>query len=213
MTPARTLSIVTLIGLLVGCGGGGGDPSAPEFTYVALFNISSAEPSLLTTLTTGVGGAESGYDEITRDDDRITIAGLTGTINDTHDSVAFDAGGTATLTEGSTDYVAFFSPTPNSGDPFVGIIGVRTKAGDLPGGAPECADIDGARVVILSGTALYDLQGAVSATVDFGSGLVNITLNALNGTIEDGGSSPVDDVATIEIIASARSRMPGRRAR
>lgn len=191
---------------LTACGGGGEDGGGPVGSYVGLFDTGSTEASALSTRTLdpSSGSTGSASDDLERGTNTITLNGLTGTLNAARDTVTFDGGGTATIVNGATDYVALFSAEPASGlgDPFIGVVGVATEPGDLPGGTVTYTSANGARMTIIDGAGpnLFDLTGAVSVTVTFGSGNVDMTFSNLDGTRNGTGS--FNDVATFDILGA-----------
>ena len=202
MTHSRNLFPIAVCLLVAGCGGGagGGGPTVPT-----LLDQTSDASAPLTTLIAGSGGAASSDGTLSRGADRITVNGLPGTINAARDTVTFDAGGTAAIVPGATDFTAFIEAVPTGSAPFIGIIGLPTASNDLPGGSVDYATPDAARVIIISDQSLFELTGSATATVNFNGGLVDMIFDDLNGTVSTLGNptAPATDVATIEIKNAA----------
>ena len=179
------------ISALAACGGGSsGDESV---NYVGLFVTSSTETSSLRSidLQSGETGATAG-ETFDRENDRITINGLPGTINADRTSVALDEGGVVTITNSGLNYVALFQADPVSGDPFVGVIGQQTAVSDLPtAGTYDYDGTDNVLLQITDGDDFYDLTGDGFIAVNFdSSSRASLTVDTLSGSRTTGVNAP-----------------------
>ncbi|MEO1637710.1 MAG: hypothetical protein AAFU41_00510 [Pseudomonadota bacterium] len=205
MTGFKTPALTAIACLLAACGGGGGGGGGNAgFSYAALFDASSAATSDLITASVNpsTGAQDSDEEELNRGADTITLAGLPGSFDPATRTVTFDGGGTATLTNGPTTFVAQFTAEPVGVDPFNGVVGVPTAVGDLPTTGQVYAATD-ARVVIIdsqSGPNIYDLTATLSVDVDFAGGNADMMFTNLDGTKNN--SDAVDDVAVFSILGA-----------
>lgn len=183
-------------------GGGAGDVEvSPD--YPTLFDTTSQETSAVTAhrIDTTTLAITSGSGSLDRQNDRVTGDSLTGDINATRTLITLDAGGTVTIVDGTTDYVAMFSAEPTIGNPSFGVLGTPTALADLPDGTVTANYSGTTNLAIVDDTSLYELVGSASVTADFGAADLDVTFSSLDGTRTDGLSAPVNvnNVATVSI--------------
>lgn len=188
---------------LLACGGSGSGGVEVDPDYPALFDTTSQETSALTAhgLNTTTLAIASGSGSLDRANDRVTGVGLTGDVNAARTLITLDAGGTVTIIDGATDYVATFWAEPTVGDPSFGVVGIPTAIADLPDGTVTATYSGTANFSIIDETSFYELVGSASVTADFGAGDLDAAFSSLNGTRTDGLSAPqnVTNVATVSI--------------
>ncbi len=202
----RTSFLITTSFILVGC-----DPSdtedaspVPPTPYIGLFDQGSTAAATLGThqinpTSSTVTLVTADFDRST---DRIIVSGLAGDIDGSRVNVTLDDGGFITIVDGPTDYVARYTGQPQNGDPFFGVIGVPTVVTDLPSpGTATYTGVASSQIQIIDGSAVYDLTGSTTASVDFDGGDVDVTISSLDGTRMDGVSAPtnVSNVAIVRI--------------
>ena len=120
-------------------------------------------------------------------------------------NVTLDAGGSIVITQGSTDYVGTFNAQPAAADPFIGVVGVPSTGTPTTG----TANYSGTnQIQIVDGTSVYELTGSTTASVDFGSGDVDMTFANLSGTRTD-GISPSVAVTNVAVIGIDNSNLSG----
>lgn len=203
----RLLTYTFLLALLLpllACGGSGSGEVEVSPDYIPLFDTTSQETSALTAhgLNTTTLVIASGSGSLDRANDRVAGAGLTGDIDATRTLITLDAGGTVTVTVGTTDYVAMFSAEPTVGDPSFGVVGIPTAIADLPTGTAIATYSGTTNFLIIDGDATYDLVGTASVTADFGAAKdLDATFTSLDGTRSDGLGAPqnVTNVGTVSI--------------
>ncbi len=185
---------------LFACGGSGPGGVEVDPNYPPLFDPTSDVTSSLKahSLNTTTLAISTGSGSLDRVNNRVTGGDLTGDIDAARTLITLDAGGTVTIIDGSTDYVAFFSAEPLLGDPLFGVVGIPTEIADLPVTATYSGT---SNFSIVDNTSYYELVGTASVTADFGAGTVDATFSSLDGTLTDGVSATqnVSNVATVSI--------------
>jgi hypothetical protein len=185
---------------LLACGGSGYGGVEVDPDYPSLFDTTSEVASALKVhgLNTATLAIATGSGSLDRASDRVTGGGLTGDVNATRTRITLDAGGTVTIIDGSTDYVAIFSAEPLLGDPSFGVVGIPTAIADLPVTATYSGTTN---FSIVDNTSFYELVGTASVTANFGAGSLDATFSSLDGTRTDGVSATqnVSNVATVSI--------------
>jgi len=150
------------------------------------------------TLTPNSSSTSQVTGELNRLADTLDLGVRSGTINAARTQVALNGGGTIDLT-GVADYARFFDLQQSGVAPTRGIIGIPTRAGNMP--KSNTGTYNGVtRVTVQDGLDLYDLDGTATATANFGLGTLNVVLDNLDGTQSTlTGSGSVTDVATITV--------------
>lgn len=188
---------------LFACGGSGTGEVEVSPDYPPLFDTTSKETSNLTAhgLNPTTLAIASGSGSLDRANDRVTGGGLTGDVNTARTLITLDAGGTVTIIDGTTDYVAIFSASPSGDDPSFGVVGIPTAIADLPDGSVTATYSGTTNFSIVDNTSFYELVGSASVTADFGAGDLDATFSSLDGTRTDGLSAPegVTNVATVSL--------------
>ena len=213
MTYPSKLMIVVGCLLLAACGGSGETPpvtTPPAPAYVGLFDTGATGSSNLVTRSSegGANSIDETADNLNRSSDTVTLNGLTGTIDDDREIITFATGGTATLTNGSTDYVALFLAQPIGADPFFGVIGVPTAGADLPNAnSATYSGSNSAVIQVVHGSTFLDLQGDVAATVNFQGESLTIVFDQMDGIKIEGVSAPtgVSDALNFSIDGAIAS--------
>lgn len=204
MTAKRAGMALVVAAILSGCGGA---PATEQLEVVGdgYVELSATTAAAVSTLTyqgfTTAGAPRAGSaGSLTHDTGVITGGLLAGTINTARTSVALDDGGTAELTNpASTEYHRAFATQPTSGTPVVGVVGVRTDPGDLPGGTATTTGT--ASIAITDGGDFYELTGTARVDANFGDGSVDVTLSNLAGTRRTGASdTSVGNQGTLRIV-------------
>ncbi|PUB09953.1 transferrin-binding protein-like solute binding protein [Yoonia sediminilitoris] len=198
------LALSSLVACGGGGGGGGGDADPSQLPrYVDLADATSTQTSGLVSHQLNPATITVALREGTfiRADNSFTLGDLAGRIDAARKTVTLDGGGTITLEDGDTSFVAMYTAEPFVGNPTVGVVGVSTEARDLPvSGSVSYAG--SSQIVIIDGSALYELRGSTQAAATFqdGGGDVDITFADLNGT-RSGPGDPADvtNVARIQI--------------
>lgn len=214
----RTYGAVTVIGLLAGCGGGGGDGPATVFNYQ---NFDSRVPGNSTIAAAGVTRSDaSGLPEGTtveigtldRQPQTLSIAGVIvdGIFQQTDGS--WSAGGT-TVSPSQLDVFAntntydFFLPvtvTDSAGLADNYIIGVVSRTQDLPTTSGSVDYTGQARVDgVLAGDGAtagqsFGSDGTLTLTADFAGGLVDVVISELNNA-----EAPFDTVRINNLAISS----------
>jgi hypothetical protein len=185
---------------LLACGGSDSGGVVVDPGYPTLFDTASDLTSALRAhgLNTTTFAIASDSGTLDRANDRVTGGGLTGDVNASRTLIALDAGGTVTITDGATDYVAMFSAEPTVGDPSFGVVGIPTEIADLPVTATYSGTTN---FQIIDGNATYELVGTASVTANFSQLDLDATFSSLDGTRSDGVSvsEDVTNVATVSI--------------
>ena len=165
-------------------------------------------PIAFFALDTSSSNVSAGSGLIEEANDRITLAGFSGTISNDGSMVTLDNGGQISLLPSDTMHVGLFQLEPSMGDPSFGVYGRPTNFSTFsPGAAAEYTGTRTAIVQIIDGTNIYDLTGDVSIDVNFEDGLVDIALTNLDGQRTDGLSAPVNimDVAQLGVTGGQLS--------
>lgn len=189
---------------LLACGGSdSGGVVVVDPGYATLFDPTSDLTSALSAhgLNSTTLVVASGSGTLDRANDRVAGAGLTGDVNASRTLITLDVGGTVTITDGATDYVAMFLAEPSGDDPSFGVVGIPTAIADLPDSSVTATYSGTTNFSIIDDTSFYELVGAASVTADFGAGDLDATFSSLDGTRKDGSSASADvtDVATITL--------------
>ncbi len=189
--------------LLAACGGGsGGGGETPQTTPFADTGGTDTVSISAVSLNSRLRAIDIEGGEFDQDADTFAIGDLSGSINEAGDTVILTSGGQIDIIAGSTEHAARFIATPSNGDRMIGIVGFETEIADLPTGSVSYTGTS--ELTILDGTSIYALTGDTRITADFGSALVDTTVNNLDGTVTAGAGAPADvtDVATITFTGS-----------
>lgn len=193
--------------LLTACSGGGSGGGVVTPDYVSPFADSDATGTVSLTAVSlnSAARATDTLDTATFDQDADTIAidGLSGSFDSAGETVTLDGGGLITITPSATEFAARFVSEPQGLNRTIGIVGFETEVSELPTGTVTYTGTS--ELTILDGTDVYALTGDATITADFGTSLVDTTVNNLDGTVTAGATAPaaVTDVATIDFTGSA----------
>ena len=194
-----------------------GDPQAPDGASTATTSPSGGTtPPVVTppppppppvalsffSFNTATSDLTSGTGELNETNDRITLGNVSGTISSDGTLVVLEGGGQIALPASDTTNVGLFQLETSAGDPSFGVYGRPTDFSSFTPDAGATYTGDGTVVVqIIDGTRIYDLNGDLTADVNFADNLVDIAISDLQGEETDGISTPeqVIDVATLNI--------------
>lgn len=193
------LSLVAMSSLAA-CGGGGTEGSS-EPVYIGLADTTSTQTSTLQGHQFDAATVTSSSGALNRATDGFTLGDLIGSFDAEQQTAAID-GGTITLIADTTSFVAMYS-IESALLSTSGVMGVPTTSSDFPTSGIVSYAAGSSIIGINDGDAFYNLTGSAVADVTFGSGSgdVDLTFTALNGTREGttSGSTNVTEVGTITI--------------
>ena len=205
MTLSRTAAALMTLGALGALGAcSSRAPAISATSYVGIFDRSSLDTSALTTAQVGDSRVTTWTGELDRASNTITLNGYTGTLSADRTKITF-ASGTGTITAGTTQYVAQFTASPDGLTTYRGVLGIPTAPTEVPTtGEVNYSGTGSSSFTILDSMSdtRYEVTGDVAVTVNFQTGAVTMTFDALNGTQyigSDTGGVPANSVGTIEI--------------
>lgn len=216
---------IFVMGLLTGCGGGGGGTQPQSNTAPSYETMSSTADATSTLAGSGIrSNGTSGAIDLTSTSGTLKHDTGATTIDDgtysLTDSDGFNGSnvmsdGSSTLTSdgtqgfsGTYEYVRAYNQTYTSGGvtyDTTGIYGIVTNASDMPtsGSATYTGEATG---VVITATQGFDLSnGTSTVNANFGAGTVDVTLNGFTSTDQSTGNPSAAPIDTISVTGMAIS--------
>ena len=198
--------VLSLAGVtLAACGGGGGsnggDPMVDAPTFGDADSVASSA-RVATILDANAQTVTSSTGQLNRSANTGTIGDLSGTLSADRSSIALSDGGAVTFADPGDGFATRFAADTDT--PTIGIAGIATATGDLPGGSASY--IGDTVITATNGTDLYELTGVSEITATFAGDTPSVTtvLSDLAGTRQPAlaAAQSVADAGTLTLTGS-----------